>query len=127
MGIIIGAIKELTCTDCGNFTAFVNYEKKQLTCPKCNGNNVDFRRNNKFGAAPALIQDSIPATWHPANGKLYDSKSEFRRVTKQHGMVEAGNDVPTEAHIAKNRERNFKEIEKEIEADIGETARDLFN
>jgi hypothetical protein len=28
--------------------------------------------------APNLIRDNMDATWHPANGKLYDSKAAFR-------------------------------------------------
>jgi hypothetical protein len=43
---------------------------------------------------PAIIRDAMPALVHPADGKLYDSKSAFRRVTKEHGMIELGNDVP---------------------------------
>ena len=42
----------------------------------------------------SVIQDSMPATWHPCDGKTYDSKSEFRRVTAAHGGVELGNDLP---------------------------------
>jgi hypothetical protein len=38
----------------------------------------------------SVIQDTMAATWHPANGQYYDSKSEFRRVTKAHGCVEVG-------------------------------------
>lgn len=38
-----------------------------------------------------IIQDSMDATWHPADGKYYESKSEFRRVTKAHGCQEYGN------------------------------------
>jgi|SRR5262249_42439263 len=40
--------------------------------------------------APFVISDCIDGTWHPANGKTYDSKSNFRRATKSHGMVEVG-------------------------------------
>ena len=40
----------------------------------------------------AIHEDTIPPTWHPADGKIYDSKSQFRKVTKEHGCVEMGND-----------------------------------
>ena len=43
---------------------------------------------------PSIITDAQPALMHPANGKYYDSKSEFRRVTREHGLVELGNDAP---------------------------------
>lgn len=50
------------------------------------------------GDAPAprihVIQDSMDATWHPCTGKIMDSKSEFRKVTKAHGGVEIGNENP---------------------------------
>lgn len=32
--------------------------------------------------------DTMQPTWHPANGKTYDSMSQFRQVTKEHGCVE---------------------------------------
>lgn len=42
--------------------------------------------------APAVHQDSMDALEHPANGKMYDSKAAFRRVTKAHGLEEIGNE-----------------------------------
>src|SRR5688572_25495422 len=42
--------------------------------------------------APAVHTDIIPPTWHPSNGKYYESKSAFREVTRAHGCVEVGND-----------------------------------
>jgi hypothetical protein len=32
-------------------------------------------------------------TWHPADDKIYTSKSEFRRTTKLYGYTEVGNDL----------------------------------
>ena len=43
---------------------------------------------------PSIIRDSMDAVLHPADGHLYDSKSLFRRVTADHGLVEMGNDAP---------------------------------
>ena len=43
-------------------------------------------------AGPYIIDDSMGETWHPANDQYYDSKSAFRRVTKEHGFIEKGND-----------------------------------
>lgn len=45
-------------------------------------------------AAPSIIQDSMPATWHPCDGNKYESKSVFRRVTRAHGCVEVGDERP---------------------------------
>lgn len=46
--------------------------------------------------APMLNRDGIDALWHPHDGKLYESKSEFRAVTKAAGGQEVGNDVQTD-------------------------------
>lgn len=54
---------------------------------------------NKAKAAPreggsfvSVISDTMNATWHPANGRHYDSKSNFRRATKDAGCVEIGSE-----------------------------------
>ncbi len=39
-----------------------------------------------------VISDSMPAMIHPITGKLMDSKSKFRAVTRMHGCVEVGNE-----------------------------------
>lgn len=44
---------------------------------------------------PAIHRDGMDALVHPATGETYDSKSRFREVTRAHGMVELGNDIPT--------------------------------
>ena len=43
-------------------------------------------------SAPAVHQDTIAPTWHPATGETFDSKSAFRRRTKEKGYVEIDND-----------------------------------
>jgi hypothetical protein len=48
------------------------------------------RRSNL--PAPMVIGDHMSAVEHPCDGKLYESKSAFRRVTKANGCVEVGND-----------------------------------
>jgi hypothetical protein len=40
----------------------------------------------------AIHTDTIAPTWHPADGKIYDSKSQFRKVTRAHGCREVGSD-----------------------------------
>lgn len=44
-----------------------------------------------------FISDTMDAVAHPCTGKLMDSKSEFRKVTRAHGCIEMGNDAPTSA------------------------------
>jgi hypothetical protein len=48
-------------------------------------------------AGPYIQQDSMPPTWHPADGQFYDSKSAFRAVTKAAGCVEVGSDSHSKA------------------------------
>ena len=45
--------------------------------------------------SPMLVRDQMDPTWHPSDGKEYESKSEFRRVTASRGGVEVGNDSQT--------------------------------
>lgn len=40
---------------------------------------------------PMLISDSMAAAEH-VDGKFYESKSAYRRVTKANGLIEVGND-----------------------------------
>lgn len=42
--------------------------------------------------SPMLISDAMPAAEH-VDGKFYESKSAFRRVTKANGLIEVGNDA----------------------------------
>ena len=44
------------------------------------------------GRVKGVISDTMEALIHPCTGKLMDSKSEFRRVTKAKGGVEVGNE-----------------------------------
>jgi hypothetical protein len=41
----------------------------------------------------SYISDNMDPLVHHADGKKYDSKSTFRRVTKDHGCVEIGDDT----------------------------------
>lgn len=40
---------------------------------------------------PRVITDTMPLTEH-IDGRQYDSKSEFRKVTKANGCIEVGNE-----------------------------------
>lgn len=44
---------------------------------------------------PYIIRDTMEHVMHPATGQMMDSKSRFREVTRAHGLVEVGNDYPT--------------------------------
>lgn len=45
------------------------------------------------GPVRGVISDTMPGMKHPITGKMMDSKSQFRAVTRAHGCVEVGNDV----------------------------------
>jgi hypothetical protein len=42
--------------------------------------------------SPYVIQDTMDALRNHADGRMYDSKSEFRRATKRAGYEEMGNE-----------------------------------
>lgn len=44
------------------------------------------------GRVRGVISDTMAALIHPCTGKLMDSKSQFRRITKAKGGVEVGNE-----------------------------------
>ena len=39
-----------------------------------------------------VVEDTMQPLEHPATGRICDSKSAFRRITKENGCVELGND-----------------------------------
>lgn len=49
-----------------------------------------------------VISDHMDALRHPITGKLMDSKSEFRKITKAHGCVEVGNEKWPERRPIRN-------------------------
>lgn len=53
--------------------------------PERNWNRADL-------PAPRLIRDGMDATWNPADGRVYDSKSSYEKAVKAKGLVIAGND-----------------------------------
>lgn len=52
------------------------------------------------GRVKGVISDTMDALVHPCTGKLMDSKSEFRKVTKAKGGVEVGNEKLTDRRQA---------------------------
>jgi hypothetical protein len=47
---------------------------------------------------PSIISDNMDALLHPATGVTTDSKAAFRRMTRERGYEEIGNEV--DAHVA---------------------------
>ena len=58
------------------------------------GKFIEVTNNRDVEPRTQIITDTMKDTWHPCDGKTYDPKSAFRRVTKAHGGVEIGNDKP---------------------------------
>ncbi len=52
------------------------------------------------GRVRGVISDTMDALIHPCTGKLMDSKSEFRKVTKAKGGVEVGNEKLVDRRVA---------------------------
>lgn len=65
-------------------------------------------------SAPAVHQDTIAPTWHPATGEMFDSKSAFRRVTKEKGYVEI-DDKRTWDMVGKHQNRKLDGLKDDIE------------
>ena len=66
-----------------------------------------------------VITDGMDYTRHMCDNKYYDSKSAFRRATKENGCVEVGNETehmlkPRKPKTLSKRERGL-EIKKSIE------------
>lgn len=82
--------------------------------PEANENGMVERNLQRREPGAYVISDTIDGTWHPADGKYYDSKSNFRRTTKGRGMVEVGNERQSD-------KRDFTPAD--IRRDIGEAVR----
>ena len=61
-----------------------------------------------------VISDTMPETLHPVNGRHYESKSEFRKITRAAGCTEMGTDPQAAPRAPKSEHL----VAKEIEADI---------
>ncbi len=63
-----------------------------------NGAWVEAVRAPRRQVFPSIIRDQMDALLHPATGVMTDSKAAFRRMTRERGYEEIGNDV--DAHMA---------------------------
>lgn len=69
-------------------------------------------------SGPVVIQDSCDPFLSHADGKIYESKSAYRRELKARGLVELGNDQ------IKPRAR---EVDRSIERDLAKVMREFNN
>lgn len=64
--------------------------------PKANENGMIDRSEYEEGQVnngPMVISDTMPLLKHAGTGKYSDSKSEHRKMTKQGGWIELGNEL----------------------------------
>jgi DNA-binding protein H-NS len=87
----------------------LEYEKEQ----KEEEERIEKMQAKRFNYG--VIQDTMAPILCHADGKMYDSKSEYRRALKRHGMIEVGNEL-------KDPEKRYK---KESMAEIREQDRKL--
>jgi hypothetical protein len=60
--------------------------------------------------APMIISDHLPDLQSQLNGQVFDSKSSLRRHYKENGVVELGNDAPTEPTAPPRPEVTKREV-----------------
>lgn len=65
-------------------------------------------------AAPFIQQDTIAPTFHPVTGQVLDSKSAFRRITKERGYVEI-DDERTWSEIGERKNAQIEGLKQDIE------------
>jgi len=77
-------------------------------------------------AAHGFIQDEMPATKHPIDGKYYTSKSKFRTVTREAGAVEIGDSYEKSVDDPSFYERK-SEVSKEYKEKVHQTFKEILN
>lgn len=60
-----------------------------------NGRLVSKAKASPLGSGAYIISDAMQALVHPMTGKMMDSKSQFRAVTRAKGGIEVGNETLT--------------------------------
>lgn len=69
---------------------------------------------------PYIISDTQEAFKSMADGKMYESKSEYRRSLREQGYVEMGNDLPAEkTYQPQNVGRDIKDALEQVKAGKG--------
>lgn len=72
-------------------------------------------------SATNVISDIMDHTRHMCDGRYYDSKSQFRAVTKAHGCIEVGNETSTLLKPRKNIELDRGQRREDIRRALYET------
>ena len=74
---------------------------------------------------PYIISDTQAAFKSMADGKMYDSKSQYRRSLREQGYVEMGNDLPQQkTYQPANVGKDIKDAIEQVRAGKGATGAD---
>lgn len=68
-------------------------------------------------ACPMIVSDHMPAAEH-VDGKFYESKSAYRRVTKANGLIEVGNEKLNQPRQKTSKAVREKGIDQAIDRAI---------
>jgi hypothetical protein len=72
-------------------------------------------RERAVNAAPHYISDHMDPTMHMVTGTIVDSKSQFRKMTREAGCEEVGNDMPPRLKESEKVDRPGQDIKRAIE------------
>ena len=95
------------------------------THPEANHNGLvaaevyyPWRYGHVADGGPAYISDHMDPTKHMADGRIYDSKSAFRKATRAAGCIEVGNETAAvtkpRAPVALDRRERRDDIKRSI-------------
>ena len=62
--------------------------------------------------APMVRTDHMDMLWHPATGLYSDSKAAFRRMTRESGCIEVGDEAPTTPGKGRQRPERQEQAER---------------
>lgn len=94
---VTGGLRYRVCPDCGDM-----HDRDEWP--------DNHRRPEEVVCLPAMYADGMNDLWHPHDGRVYDSKYDFRKVTKASGGMEMGNDEQKDTRVN----------DRVTEADVGE-------
>lgn len=70
---------------------------------------------DSVGRAPYVISDTMDPVAHPVTGRILDSKSAFRQITRERGLQEVGNDLQPTLKTPERVPRPGPDIKRAIE------------
>lgn len=86
--------------------------------------NLDEAPKKQRKGIKGVITDSIDPFLSHADGKVYDSKSSYRKMLKQKGLEEVGNDKMNDRY--ERKEESWNKSHKEFMSSFKKTLYDQF-